>query len=296
MKTLAELGENELVKRLIKQLAQDQSVLVGPGDDCAVVQHSSETLLLKTDVVVEGLHFLRSNEPERIGRKAIARAISDIGAMGGSPRHALVTLLAPSDLDHGYVERLYAGMQQVAKAHGISIVGGETASSPVLILNVSLTGYAPHPVLRSGASAGDCIIVTGNLGGSIQGHHLDFEPRVTQGQWLAQHRYASAMMDLSDGLAKDLPRLAQASQLSYRVHADALPCNPGCSTEQAWADGEDYELLFTCHPSRWTALKAAWPVDFPALTQIGEMLPLSLAPEVSLRSQGWEHFVQLPAV
>jgi thiamine-monophosphate kinase len=155
---------------------------------------------------------------------------------------------------------------------------------------MSLTGYAARPVLRSTAAAGDVILVTGALGGSIHGHHFDFIPRVEQGCWLAARGYASAMMDLSDGLAKDLLRLACASQLSYRVDAEALPCQPHCTPEQAWSDGEDYELLFTCPADLLPALEEAWPVGFPVLTKVGQMLPVTEPPQVALRGVGWDHF------
>lgn len=290
MSTLREWGEDELVRRITEALPTDSSVITGPGDDCAVVRHEYGTLLLKTDAILEGVHFLPEAEPELIGRKALARAISDVGAMGGKPLHALITLVAPAQESGQRVLGIYRGLSSVAQQYGVSIVGGETARGPVLLLNVALTGYALQPVLRSTAGAGDAILVTGTLGGSIRGKHFSFTPRVAEGQWLAAQGYATAMMDLSDGLAKDLPRLATASGLDFEVDASSLPCTPGCTAAEAWGDGEDYELLFTCKAERWQALLAAWPAGFPQLTQLGFMRAAGQGRTVVGQGGGWDHF------
>jgi thiamine-monophosphate kinase len=291
MMTLKELGEDELVRRITEGLPQGDLVLTGPGDDCAVVRHEHGSLLLKTDALVEGIHFLPDAQPELIGRKALARAVSDMGAMGGKPLHALVTLVAPPQESVQRVLGIYRGMSEVAEQYGVSIVGGETARGPQLLLNVALTGYAPLPVLRSTASEGDFIVVTGALGGSITGKHFSFIPRLAEGQWLAQHGYASAMMDLSDGLAKDLPRLAAASGLEFQIDPALLPCTPGSTPAQAWGDGEDYELLFTCKADRWPELERAWPAEFPPLTCIGSMCAMGQGSQPKLGTSGWDHFL-----
>jgi thiamine-monophosphate kinase len=285
---LTDIGEDGLVAKLISLLPQGANVLVGPGDDCAVVRRADGSLeLLKTDVVVEDVHFLRSAQPERIGRKALARTISDIAAMGGIPRHALVTLVLPSDLDIQFVERIYQGLTAVASEFHISIVGGETARGLKLIISIALTGDAPEePILRSGGSAGDRIWVTGTLGGSIHGKHFDFIPRVTEAQWLVKHFPPTAMMDLSDGLGADLPRLAGASKVGWIVDAESVPCTPG---GDAWNDGEDYELLFTTTAQTEPQLTTAWAFAFPhlPLTPIGWLTdPTDEEPTRG----GWDHF------
>jgi len=266
-------------------------VLVGPGDDCAVVTDDNDSrLLLKTDVIVERVHFNRDAQPALIGRKAMARAISDVAAMAGTPLHALVTLVLPETLVHGEVEELYRGMLAVAEAFGVSVVGGETSRGAIMMISVSLTGTCEEePVLRSGGQPGDRVWVTGRLGGSIRGHHFTFTPRVKEAAWLASGFRPTAMMDISDGLAADLPRLARASGCGWRMELDALPCSEGCTPEQAWSDGEDYELLFTTSPEVEADLLAAWSHRFPdiSLTPVGWLDFEGIA---SGPAGGWDHF------
>lgn len=263
---------------------------VGPGDDCAVVARNDEwDTLLKTDVVVEGVHFTRETEPRRIGRKALARAISDIAAMGGLPEHALITILTHKTRPVELLEGIYDGIDEMAALFGISVAGGETSSIPYdgLVINVALTGKVEHgqAILRSGGHAGDIIFVSGPLGGSFPtGHHLDFIPRVSLARALMQQGpRPTAMMDLSDGIAADLPRLAAASRCGFELSLPDIPCNPGCSLEQALNDGEDYELLLTFSPQDAATLNHA--VDF-SLYPIGKLT-------ASLRNTlcgGWQHF------
>ena len=288
---LSEAGEDALVARLCALLPQGGAgVIVGPGDDCAVVSPPPAEQLLKTDVIVENVHFLRSADPFLIGRKALARNISDIAAMGGVPLHALVTLVLPPELTVGFVELLYAGISHVATEHRVSVVGGETARGKELVISIALTGTAPDgAVLRSGSQPGDQIWVTGELGGSIAGHHFTFTPRLQESRWLMQHFRPTAMMDLSDGLAMDLPRLAKCSGTGWNVEHQKLPCTMGCTPAQAWGDGEDYELLFTQPPEVSSALVTAWRQAFPnvRLTCIGE---LTADVTDTLTPGGWDHF------
>jgi len=295
-KTLAQLGEDALVRRLTRGLPLAPDVVAGAGDDCAIVKPLGKgwLQLLKTDCVVEGIHFTRDTALQRVGRKAMARAISDIGAMGGEPQHALITLLCPPDRTVAEVEKLYAGLRKGAAEFGVSVVGGETSRAPLLAIVISLTGRVRRNdcARRAGARAGDCIYVTGSLGGSLAKHHLDFTPRVKEGQWLAGREEVHAMMDLSDGLAKDLPRMAEASGVEFVIQENNLPCNKGCSPEQAWGDGEDYELLLAVGPQRAAALEKQWARQFPklGLTKIGNFVPKGRGKVVSFYSKGWEHF------
>lgn len=294
--TLEELGEDGVVERLLRQLPAAEGLIVGPGDDCAVVAtgDASRYGLLKTDCIVEGVHFLPDSSPEDVGWKVMARNVSDFAAMGAArPRHALVTLVVPGTREISWAEGVYAGIARCAERFGIAVVGGETSkvSDQGGLLSVSLMGeIAPeHLVLRSGAREGDAIFVTGRLGGSLGGKHLTFVPRLAEAVWLAERYKPSSMMDLSDGLAKDLPRLALASSVGYQVDLDAVPCSLGCSTQQAMGDGEDYELVFTIAEETASALQEAWQVEFPdlPLTRIGGIV----APEDSLPlSGGWDHF------
>ena len=292
--SLSNSDEDAIIERLCQHLSQRDHVLVGPGDDCAVVKTQDGSLqLLKTDCVVENVHFLPEEEGERVGWKATARVVSDIAAMGGQPHSMLVTLVLRPDTQMSWVDALYRGMQRCADAYAFSIVGGETSSAPPHSPNmISIAGTgsvtAEHLVLRSTAQAGDSILVTGALGGSIQGKHLDFTPRLAEAQWLCQHAKPSAMMDLSDGLGKDLPRLAKSSQLGFQLELEALPRNPQCSSQQALYDGEDYELLFTLKPEALDSVLASWPKHFAPLSVLGKMLA---DPDTTTQLDGgWDHF------
>ncbi|MEP6668995.1 MAG: thiamine-phosphate kinase [Chthoniobacter sp.] len=296
--SLADWGEDRLVAALTQGLPLDAQVLVGAGDDCAVIGRPRDQRwqLLKTDAVVEGVHFLAAEDPQRVGWKALCRAISDIAAMGGTPAHALITLAAPATTPVARVQALYAGLCKAARKYGVAIAGGETSRSPgPLFLSIALTGWVErkHCVLRSGGRPGDYLYVTGRLGGSLAGKHLDFHPRLDEARWLVSHFKPRAMMDLSDGLAADLPRLAAASRCSHVIQEDRIPLNPGCTTAQAMADGEDFELLFALAPRSATALEAAWKKRFPRLplTRIGHLLhPSSFTLHPSPR--GYDHFAQ----
>ena len=293
--TLATLGEEQLVSRLTDMLPQHSGLLTGPGDDCAVVRRTDDwDELLKTDVVVEKIHFLPEEQPERIGWKALARAVSDIAAMGGIPEYALVTLLADKDQPFKKIQDIYQGLVTCAETYGVGLAGGETSSLPEqgLILNIALTGRVERgtAVLRSGARPGDHICVTGCLGGTLAGHHLDFLPRCREARFLHDGAFASSMMDLSDGLGKDLPRLCRASGVSCRIREQALPMRENCTSLQALTDGEDYELLFTVSPDRISLLQQQWPVDFPQLSIIGEITTRENAKDAPSYPDGWDHF------
>ncbi len=289
------LGEDEIVARLVADLPTATSVRVGPGDDCAVVDsaRSGWCGLLKTDCICEGVHFLSDTPGESVGRKAMARTISDFAAMGAAePQYALVTLVIAGDSEVSRIEAVYAGIRKCAETFGIAVVGGETSrTSGPSLLSICMTGEIPENalVLRSGAQVGDAIFVTGLLGGSIRGKHLHFIPRLAEARWLAQAFRPSAMMDLSDGLAKDLPRLARASGVGFQLDFDQLPCSPECTPEQAMSDGEDYELLFTIPEAVAEPLQDNWRSTFPSLslTRIGTTVLSSQSQSIA---GGWDHF------
>lgn len=289
--TLEHYGEDRLIATLSRGFSQDKEVLVGIGDDCAVLGRRSDPLwtLYKTDALIEEIHFGSKTEPARIGWKAMARAVSDVAAMGGIPRHALVTIAAPAHTKLARLKGIYDGLRKCCKAFKVSLVGGETSKSPgPLFLNISLLGTVESGrcILRSGAKPKDKIYVTGTLGGSIRGKHLDFVPRLKEARWLTQHFRPSAMMDLSDGVGADLPRLAKASGLGFRL--GLLPCTKGCSQEAALSDGEDYELLFAISPAQSAKLELLWAKQFPKLplTCIGEFTKS----KASAKLQGHDHF------
>jgi thiamine-monophosphate kinase len=294
--TVAHLGEDRLVTQLTNLLpAPDARVRIGIGDDCAAVRSGSKTLeLLKTDAVVEGVHFTAETDPARVGWKALARAISDIAAMGGWPEYALVTVAIPPSTPVLWMHGLYKGLRRAARKFGIQIIGGETTrSTGPVFASITLTGRVEpnRCVSRAGGRPGDILYVTGRLGGSLSGKHLDFIPRLEEARWLVTHFKPSALMDLSDGLGSDLPRMARASGCGYALDPDRVPRTRGASIAQALSDGEDFELLLA-HPAKNAArLEAAWKKRFPRLplTAIG---CLTATPSAHSIPHGFDHFPQ----
>ena len=293
MKTLRDIGEDALIERLVKLVPHGPDAASGPGDDCAVIDQGSPTLLLlKTDALVEHVHFLPDAPARAVGWKSVARVISDFAAMGGRPGHFLITLALPAETPVIWVEDLYRGIGDCLERFGGFLAGGETSSVPpgsAAVISIAATGSVPREnlVLRSTAKPGDAIFVTGLLGGSIHGKHLDFTPRIAAAEWLVNHFKPTAMMDLSDGVAKDLPRLAASSGCGFMLEKSALPLTPGCTAEQALGDGEDFELLFTLQYARAIGLSNAWPFLELPLTRIGEMVAAEHGESLT---GGWEHF------
>jgi thiamine-monophosphate kinase len=291
---LSELGEDVIVHRLTRSLRLDRRVRLGAGDDCAVVETAGRLQLLKSDCLIEGIHFLPDADPKWIGWKAMCRSISDIAAMGGTPLDALVTLAVRPETEFTWLQRVYAGLQTAAKIYQVNLVGGETARSPgPFFLSVALTGTVERGryVGRSGGRNGDWLYVTGRLGGSIGGRHLRFRPRVPEARWLVSHFPVHAMMDLSDGLASDLPRLAKASRLGFEVDLARLPLHRGSSPENGLRDGEDYELLFAVPTAAKKRLEIEWRRKFPKLrlTAIGRLVENGTA---DFSGKGYDHFAR----
>jgi thiamine-monophosphate kinase len=292
-KRLRDLGEDALIARILRGFPGGASLTVGPGDDCAVVDPGRGPLrLLKTDAIVEGVHFLPDTPPEKVGWKAIARVLSDFAAMGGKPEHLLVTIAVNADRPVAWMDGLYRGIRKCLAKHGGILAGGETSSLPQAGAVISVAGEGSvgrkHLVLRSGGKPGDLVLVTGRLGWSGHGKHLTFTPRLTEAAWLVEHLRPTAMMDLSDGLAKDLPRLAAASHCGFEI-THRLPSTPWCPEENALSDGEDYELLLTVSEKRWQLAAAAWKAAFPylPLSVIGRLTE----PDKGMKLQGgWDHF------
>jgi thiamine-monophosphate kinase len=308
--TLAELGERGLIARLRHRLPPPgPDILVGIGDDAAAVSWGGETLLLTTDTLLEGVHFRRSTATLRdIGAKAIAVNVSDIAAMGGEPRYALLALALPPSLAVDEVDELYAGFLDMARQHGVTLVGGDTCAAPGgVVLSVTLVGRVTGaPLRRSGARPGDAILVTGSLGASAAGlavlergqgglppavveavvrPHRVPTPRVAESRLIQGSGWATAMIDLSDGLVTDLGHIATESRVGARIDIDALPVSEATravagafgADPLGWAlsGGEDYELLFTAAPDR--AAELALAVEARAGTpvhRIGEVRPL----------------------
>jgi thiamine-monophosphate kinase len=229
------------------------------GDDCAIYQSpgSSEDLLLTTDMVIEDVHFRASTHPpDAVGWRALARGLSDIAAMGGTPRFVLVSLALAGWTDRGWMDGFYRGLLRLARRENATLAGGDLGHAERVYCDIVVGGALPHgtALRRDGARAGDSIWISGELGGSARGletgrgaawrRHLYPQPRLELGRYLRTRLKATSAMDLSDGVSLDLHRLAKASGLAARLDRP-LPVSPGASIEQALHGGEDYELLFT---------------------------------------------------
>ncbi len=291
-----ELGEDRLLAQLVARLPTRPEVIEGPGDDCAVVAgpEAGKLLLLKTDCVVEGIHFRPNERAAAVGGKALARVLSDFAAMSGLPQFALVTLIVPPEREARWTKELYRGLGRMADRFDVAIVGGETSgTSGPAVVSISAVGVVEKDrwVSRSGGEVGDALYVTGKLGGSIRRKHLSFVPRIAEARWLTKNFRLHALMDLSDGLGADLPRLAQASKVGFEIDEKSLPKNRGSSVEQAISDGEDYELLFALSPNDSHSLEKRWRKKFPrlSLTRIGHLAQPSAINHQPL-PHGYLHF------
>ena len=297
-RAVRELGEDKLLAPVFPKLNRNSWVVIGAGDDCAVVKFhgAKDWLLLKTDCVVEEVHFARETSARAVGWKAMMRALSDFAAMSGIPEFALITLAIAGKKKASWVDELYRGLNRAAARFDVAIVGGETSETvgPTVIV-VSVAGVVERDrcVLRSGGKANDDLFVTGKLGGSIRARHLNFFPRIDEARWLTANFKVHAMMDLSDGLGTDLPRLAGASKLGFAIDKRALPLSRGCTIQQAISGGEDYELLFAVSPRERKRLQKRWQKKFPGLplTRIGRLNQKSRIKNQELKS-GYVHFRQ----
>lgn len=287
-KTIATLGETKLLALMRQWLGRvAPKSPEGMGDDCAVVETPQGLKqILTTDSVTYGQHIDARVSARNAGAKLIKRNLSDIAAMGGRPGHALLTLLCGADLSIDWLKAFIEGARDTCARYDLPLVGGDISAladgqfSSVL----SLTGYLEHSaLLRSGAQAGDALYVTGTLGGSILHKHYSFEPRLAEGQWLAQSNVCSALMDLTDGLAKDLRELIPAGCAAY-LELDQIPLSEEAHQsaaksghavlEHAFCDGEDYELLFTAKGDTDLAeFESHWKQSLPntLLTRIGQL-------------------------
>ena len=301
--------ERRLIEIIRRAVRKAPGVRMGIGDDCAVLEpDAGRVLLATTDLLIEDVHFRRRwATPEDIGWKSLAVNVSDVAAMGGRPRWALIALACPEGVGIDEGEAFYAGVQTLAREHDVAVVGGDTAaSSRGWIVNITLLGDAAgKPIMRSTANVGDVIAVTGSVGRSAAGlalleavpappdvadatradvtaAHLRPRPRTREGQWLAAAGGVTSMIDLSDGLATDLGHLCEESAVGARVELARLPVSPTVHAiakaldrdALAWATGggEDYELLLTCAPGAFERLASGLAAETGTrLSAVGEM-------------------------
>jgi thiamine-monophosphate kinase len=296
---LYEIGEDQLLRQLVPDLPIGKAVVYGAGDDCAVVKtrNPRNFLVLKTDCVVAGVHFLATGSaPRDVGWKAMMRPLSDFAATSALPQFALITLIAPEQTKLEWVEELYRGLRRAAKRFKVSVVGGETSSTPGSVaISVSVVGVVERDrcVSRGGGKVGDDLFVTGRLGGAMKQKHLQFVPRIAESRWLTKNFSVHAMIDLSDGLGADLPRLARASRVGFAVETENLPLARGANSDDAISKGEDYELLFAISPRDRNRLEREWRKKFRKLplTRIGSLSQRSIKNN-QLLPRGYVHFQQ----
>jgi thiamine-monophosphate kinase len=302
---LREIGEFGLINRIRKWItASDSAVIQGIGDDVAVIERDGKTLLVTTDLLIEGVHFDRSwIDPYRLGKKALAVNLSDIAAMGGIPKYFLISVGLPKDLSLSFISLFYRGLREGARKFRVDLIGGDTSLSQKIVINICLLGEAEKKSLlfRRGARVGDDLLVSGTLGDAALGlkilqkkgftegptglieRQLSPYPRIQLGQAIANHHYATAMIDVSDGLLIDTTHLLEESRVGARIWEERIPLSRSYRKwihsysknlyQIALCGGEDYELLFTASPeTRKKISSLAYSLNVP-ITRIGEILP-----------------------
>lgn len=296
---LPEASELNLITRISGKIKTDSSVICGIGDDTAVLKYTKDRYLLYTcDMLIEGVDFTSKTRPGQIGHKALACSLSDIAAMGGVPRYALVSLGLRRRDAQSFVDGFYDGLRKLARKFKVNVVGGDLSASQKITVDVSVIGqvHKRNLTLRKGAKAGDIIFVSGALGGSICGKHLSFIPRIKESNYLVSHYKVNAMMDISDGLSLDLYRLCQASGVGAVIYEDLIPvARQAKSFDEALHMGEDFELLFTMPASLARKLIKSRGKSFKAIGEIREKkFGLKLITrnykEKVLEPKGYQHF------
>lgn len=310
-RSLAALSETEIIRRIVASLADACPVFpAGPGGDCAIFENKSDQKyrVSSIDSVILCRHFDLACSGAKAGRKLVERNLSDLAAAGARPSDAMLSFIAGADIDIDWLEDFAHGAGRAAANVGLKIVGGDISRGTLGTFSATLAiqGHAERILTRQTCSAGDIIFVTGSLGGSIYGRHLEFRARLKEGQWLCDQNAITACTDLSDGLAKDLPGLI-GGRCNARVDLNALPISDDAhalakadgkpATEHALQDGEDYELLFTVQSSQAQLITAAFQKAFPQtpLSQIGKIEAgsgevFSLHDNQRIQPQGFSHF------
>ncbi len=296
------MNENDLLQSIyVKSRGLPERVTLGPGDDMGAVELSGQDLLVTVDQAADGVHFdLQQHSLDRVGHKAMARSLSDVAAMAAKPVGAVVAVSLPRTFQSEQAEKLFDAMRASGERFDCPLIGGDIAIWDGALLLTTTVFAEPagiEPVRRDTARPGDRIYVTGQLGYSLLGHHLDFTPRIDLARTLARHADTrpTAMMDLSDGLAQDLPRMTPHATFD----ADRLPIrsiDTPDDQQPAWrhaiGDGEDYELLFTAKPDQVMPNE----IEGVSITPIGRVtdaggcvLQLDDGQTVNLQGLGWEH-------
>jgi thiamine-monophosphate kinase len=300
--SVAVLGEEKLIAAIRGWLgAASPRTPFGIGDDCAVLPASRGRQLITVDPVIYRQHFDDTIAPRAVGAKLLKRNLSDLAAMGGRPTAAVLALMLDARTSVKWLEEFYRGLAASALAYRVAIVGGDIAqANGIAAASLTLLGEtnSPRVLTRRGARIGDRIYVTGDLGGSLRsGHHFKFRPRLAEGAWLARQPDVRSMMDVSDGLAKDLHALTPHDAMPA-LAANAVPCRRGSDLRAALTEGEDYELVFTlAGRADFAAFQRAWKRKFPRtrLSLIGHFARTGALPSGALelgQYHGYEHLTK----
>ena len=297
--SVSALGEEKLIRQIKRWLgAASPRAPFGIGDDCALLPPSRGSQLITVDPVIYPHHFDDRVPPRQVGAKLLKRNLSDLAAMGGKPTAAVLALTLGTDVSLSWLEQFYRGLAACARRYRVPIVGGDIAQAEsVLAASLTLLGEATssRTLTRTGARRGDRIYVTGVLGGSLRtGHHYKFAPRLAEGAWLARRHEVLAMMDVSDGLAKDLHAITPPGT-APAIDSHALPLRFGASVRAALSDGEDYELLFALSAAaNARSFERQWARAFPKvrLSCVGHFVTAGKLPAGSVELtayRGYEH-------
>jgi thiamine-monophosphate kinase len=305
------------------EVGRDERLLIGIGDDAAAWQGDASIQLASVDSFIEGVHFTPQTTPwPEVGWKALAANISDIAAMGGIPRYALVSLALPADSEVDDITALYTGMLKIARRYGVSLIGGDISRAPLVAISITILGSSPtqNMLTRSDAKAGEMVAVTGSLGaaggglelvkqqrdidaeaeGQLRNAFLHPTPRVAEGLLLVEQGVKTAI-DISDGLVADLNQICKASRVGARIEVERVPVAPAVkaafgekAVELALSGGEDYELLFTAGGDIIERIKKAASVPITVIGEITDGKTVSLVDKqgrpFALKRSGWEHF------
>jgi thiamine-monophosphate kinase len=313
------MRERQLIER-IRKLAGSPAhkrLSRGIGDDCAILRpRAGHEILVTTDFSIENVHFRRVwHTPDSVGHRCLARGLSDIAAMGGTPVACFLSLGLPEDLPRKWIDNFFRGFLALARQFRVQLAGGDLSAARETVADIIVIGEVPagRAILRSGARPGDRIYVTGALGGSAfvikqlragknirpqkTNSHFYPQPRIQAGSWLRQHGLASAMIDLSDGLSVDLLHICEESGVSAQVNADDIPISQGADLSLALHGGEDYELLFTV-PAKARLPRRIAGVPVTEIGVIKKRANYSPAIQIlghngrltRLKPGGWEHF------
>ncbi|MDI6786532.1 MAG: thiamine-phosphate kinase [bacterium] len=325
---LKDIGEINLIKHLQNTIHYTHpSIIVGIGDDAAVIKNSfNKYLVATTDTLVENVHFnLKTFNPYQVGWKSAASNLSDIAAMGAQPKYLLVSMGIPENLTLSFWDEIYRGIRELSSNYEACIIGGNTVRSTKLFINITLLGEVEKDnyIKRKGATIGEKLIVTGYLGDSWAGFnilensininkkakeflinkHLLPQPRINEGLIISKNKIASCMIDISDGLSNELYRLKEENKIGFKVFEEKIPCSPALKifsqkkninlTEIALSGGEDYELLFTCKENKLKILQDA-KIDFFVIGETiseNEVIILNKKGDSRIiKKSGYEHF------